>query len=281
MIKSYTKYLIDPPKIFIVIILICLSLNAQTRRNEGNKKLKNKNSISNISAQKGLTIIGGYNISTVKYNDDKINNQIDMSPRNGSYIGLEYRFPRLIVGAGFLQRGFKPKQAITMNINYIDYDAELSGYEVYNYSAAHILYPISINEQIEVSGGVQIGRSRGGISIAKLSLTEFNSSKSDTLDMKPKEFGLDGGLQFGVNYMLNHRLGLRASYYMGMTNVNNTLIDSLNFKNRTINLSAIIKLKGLLKRSDTKKPAQKINIKNKYQVQTVTSYKSARDSNGW
>jgi len=262
LLKRYTKYLFNSPKILIAIILFCLSLNAQTRRYEGKKKLKNKNSISKISTQKGLAIIGGNNMSTIKYNDDKINDQIDFSLRNGTYIGLEYRFPRLIVGAALLQRGFEPKRATTVNINYIDYDAEISGYEVYDYAAAHLYYPISINEQIEVFGGMQVGGSRGGTSVFKLSLTEFNSSKSDTFDMKPKDFGLDAGLQFGANYMLNHRLGLRASYYMGMTNVRDTLSNNLNFKNSTINLSAIIKLKGLLKKSDTKKSVSKINTRS-------------------
>jgi len=150
-----------------------------------------------------------------------------------------------------------------MNIGGIDYDIEISGNEVYDYVAAHIYYPISINEQIEVFGGLQVGGSRGGTSVAKLSLTEFNSSQSDTLDMKPKEFGLDGGLQFGVDYMLNHRLGLRASYYIGRTNVRDTLSNNFNFKNSTINLSAIIKLKGLLKKSDGKKTVSKINTKSR------------------
>jgi len=55
-------------------------------------------------------------MSTIKYNDNKIGDQIDISARNGSNIGLEYRFPRLIVGAGFLQRGSKLKEATTINI---------------------------------------------------------------------------------------------------------------------------------------------------------------------
>jgi len=150
-----------------------------------------------------------------------------------------------------------------MNIGGIDYDIEISGYEVYNYAAAHIYYPISISEQIEVFGGMQIGSSLGGTSVAKLSFTEFNSSQSDEIDMKPEGFGLDAGLQFGVDYMLNHRLGLRSSYYLGMTDVRDTLSNSLNFKNNTLNLSAIIKLKGLLKKSNTKKPALKINSKSR------------------
>ena len=263
MLTRYTKYLINSPKIFLFIILFSISLNAQTRRYEGKKKLKNKNSISNISAQKGLTIIGGNNMSTIKYNDNKIGNQIDISAQNGSNIGLEYRFPRLIVGVGFLQRGSKLKEATNINIGGVDYEIEISGYEVYNYAAAHIFYLISISEQIEVFGGVQVGSSLGGTSVAKLSFTEFNSSQSDEIDMKPEGFGLDAGLQFGVDYMLNHRFGLRSSYYLGMTDVRDTLSNNLNFKNSTISLSAIIKLKGLRKKLNIEKSAPKINSKSR------------------
>ena len=102
-----------------------------------------------------------------------------------------------------------------------------------------------MNEQINVFGGLQIGSSLGGTSFAKLSFTEFNSSQSDEIDMKPKEFGLDAGLLFGIDYMLNHRFGLRASYYQGFTDVRDTLKNNLNFKNNTLNFSAIMKLKGL------------------------------------
>ena len=107
-------------------------------------------------------------MSKIEYNDDDISKQIDIDSRSGFNIGLEYRFPRLIVGAGFLQRGSKLKEATTINIGGIDYEIEISGYEVYNYAAAHIFYPISINEQIEVFGGMQVGSSLGGTSVANL-----------------------------------------------------------------------------------------------------------------
>ncbi|MED5554070.1 MAG: DUF5777 family beta-barrel protein, partial [Candidatus Neomarinimicrobiota bacterium] len=50
---------------------------------------------------------------------------------------------------------------------------------------------------------------------------------------------------------------------LGRTDVRDTLSNSLNFKNNTLNLSAIIKLKGLLKKSNTKKTISKINTKSR------------------
>ena len=222
------------------IILICILLS------------------STIFPQGRLAIFGGSNFSTIQYNNADLNNQIDISPRNGSSFGVEYRSSRFMFGASFTQRGSKLKQNSTINIGGVDYEIEIGGHEVYDYASAHILYPISMNEQIDFFGGLQIGSSLGGTSYAKLSFTEFNSSQSDEIDMKPKEFGLDAGLLFGIDYMLNHRFGLRASYYQGFTDVRDTLKNNLNFKNNTLNLSAIVKLKGLRKKPNAEEQATKI-----------------------
>ena len=209
--------------------------------------------LSTIIAQGGLKIIGGYDMSTIKYNDNNINSQNDISTLNSTNIGLEYHFSRFNIGANLIQRGAKLKRDAIIATAAGDLQAELSGHEIYNYLSAHILYPITIKERIQVFGGILLGKSRGGESIAKLTLTEYNSSQSDTIKMEPSEFGLDAGLQFGLDYMLNHRFGLRTSYYIGMTNVRDTLSNDFNFKNRTINLSAFVNLKGLWKKKSTKK----------------------------
>ena len=129
----------------------------------------------------------GSNFSTIKYNNTDLNDQIDISPRNGSSFGVEYRSSHFIFGAGFTQRGSKLKQNSTINIGGVDYEIQIGGHEVYDYASTNILYPISMNKKIDVLGGLQIGSSLGGTSFTKLSLTEFNSSQSDEIDMKPKD----------------------------------------------------------------------------------------------
>ena len=214
--------------------------------------------LSTIIAQGGLKIIGGYDMSTIKYNDNKINSQNDISTLNSTNIGLEYHFSGFNIGANLIQRGTKLKRDAIIATAAGDLKAELSGHEIYNYVSAHILYPFTINERIQIFQGILLGKSRGGESIAELTLTEYNSSQSDTVIMDPSDFSLDAGLQFGIDYMLNHRFGLRTSYYIGMTNVRDTLSNDFNFKNRTVNLSAFVNLRGLWKKKNTKKPA--INI---------------------
>ena len=217
---------------------------------------------STIFSQSEILIFGGSNFSTIKYNNTDLSNQIDITPRNGSTFGIEYRFSKIIIGASFTQRGSKLKQNSTMNNGGVDYEIEIGGHEVYDYASTNILYPISMNKKIDVLGGLQIGSSLGGTSFTKLSLTEFNSSQSDEIDMKPEDFSLDAGLLFGIDYMLNHRFGLRASYYQGFTNVRDTLKNSLNFKNNTLNLSAIINLKGIRKKSNHQEQVTKVETRS-------------------
>ena len=263
MLKLYIKFLKSPLRLLYISLLISISLIAQNKRYEGRNKLKNKKPISNVISQKGLSIFSGYNLSKINYNDNKINDQNDIASLIGSNIGIEYRFPKFIIGTTLIQRGSKLKQRTTTNIGGIDYEIEISGQEIYDYVAGHIFYPILLNERLQFFGGVQIGKSLGGESIAKLSFIEYNSSQSDTINMKPKEFGLDTGLQFGLDYMLNNRFGLRSSYYLGISDVRDTLNDNLNFKNQTVSLSAFIKLRGFKKKTSIKKPDSKINSKSR------------------
>jgi hypothetical protein len=59
--------------------------------------------------------------------------------------------------------------------------------------------------------------------------------------------------------MLNNNFGFRASYFLGMTDVKKTLIDSLNYKNSTFNISAIYKVKRIKKKIENKEEIRQID----------------------
>ena len=119
-----------------------------------------------------------------------------------------------------------------------------------NYSRIKIIYDalLSINNKLKMFGGINIGYAIDGLSLANLNFTDFNSSRSDEISLESKDFNLDTGLGFGIDYMFNDKVGIRASYYSGGNNVRKTLNDSLNFKNNSIELSAILNLKKLRKK---------------------------------
>ena len=215
--------------------------------------------VSSLQAQNKLTIFGGVNSSQIKYNNNNINDRINISYRNGFNIGFEYPISRFIAGASYIQRGSKLEDNTLLNIGGVDYKININGYEVFNYLSAHIYYPISLTSKINSFMGLQFGSSLGGVSLTKLKFTDYNSSQSDELKLKSKDFDMDIGLHIGADYMLNNNFGFRASYFLGMTDVKKTLIDSLNYKNNTFNISAIYKVKRIKKQVDDKKEIRQID----------------------
>ena len=220
--------------------------------------------VSSLYAQRNLTIFGGVNSSQIKYNDNTINDRININSRSGFNIGFEYPISRFIAGASYLQRGSKLEDNTLLNIGGVDYKINIDGYEVFNYLSAHIYYPISHTSKINSFMGLQFGSSLGGISLTKLKFTDYNSSQSDELKLKPKDFDIDVGFHIGADYMLNNNFGFRASYFLGMTDVKKTLIDSLDYKNNTFNMSAIYKVKKRTKKkAEDNKEARQIDTDSK------------------
>ena len=76
-------------------------------------------------AQKNITIYSGYNFSTIKYNQDNINESVNFNFHRGLNIGIEYRFPKFIAGFGYFQRGSSLSRATKLNIGGIDYNCLL------------------------------------------------------------------------------------------------------------------------------------------------------------
>ena len=61
-------------------------------------------------------------------------------------------------------------------------------------------------------------------------------------DIDADGFGIDAGLLVGASFMLNEKFGIRASYYLGLTDVAKDGAADENYKNNTISLSALMKL---------------------------------------
>ena len=182
--------------------------------------------ISNIFAQSELSVIGGYNMSNISYNDADVADLVNIFDRGGFNFGVESNTGSLIVGASFVQRGAE-----------LEYEAfGFSGYEVYNYAALHVLYPIAMGSVLEGFGGLQAGFALGGET-----LIEGMGAAQEPEDIDADGFGIDAGLLVGANFMLNESAGIRASYYLGLSDVIKDLDEDLNYKNNTISLSLIFK----------------------------------------
>ena len=76
-------------------------------------------------AQKNITVFSGYNFSTIKYNQNNINEDVNFNSHRGLNIGIEYRFPKVIAGFGYFQRGSGLSRTTILNIGGIDYDIDI------------------------------------------------------------------------------------------------------------------------------------------------------------
>jgi len=181
----------------------------------------------NLSAQTDVTLVGGLNLSTVKYNDNNADNYVDISMRSGFILGVETVGGPFIVGAAFIQRGANVKSKV--------YDFE--GSDTYNYLSGYLLYPISIQKQLSVYGGCQLGKLIGGTA-------KFESDgATETNDLDAEDYALDFGILFGADVMFNSSVGIRGSYYIGLSNVIGVegYPSDANYKNRGIEICLLYK----------------------------------------
>tara|TARA_Y100001980_G_scaffold45616_1_gene26483 strand:- start:554 stop:1183 length:630 start_codon:yes stop_codon:yes gene_type:complete len=184
--------------------------------------------LSNIFAKSGFTLNGGYNISNIKYKDDNntpgnLNNEY----KDGFNIGLEKHLGNLIVGASFLQRGSRLKDSSPFSSYIIRSD-------LYNYGTTHLLFSRNLGYGFKGLGGFQAGLRLGGSSNPNVG-TEYSNESVD-----PTALNFDAGLLLGANYMINERIGLRASYYLGLTDVPSDYFYNINYKNNTFSFSVIV-----------------------------------------
>lgn len=184
---------------------------------------------TSLLAQIELTLVGGLNLSSVKCNDNTVDNYVDFSVKSGLLIGVETIGGPFIIGGVYIQRGVKSK--------YNDiYYGEITQTDTYNYLSGYLLYPVSIQKQLSIFGGCQLGKSIGG------TLEAEGEDFSGSTVMKAEDFNLDFGFLFGADVMLNMNIGLRGSYFVGLSDVMEGVPSNYNFKNRGIGICLLYKI---------------------------------------
>ena len=218
---------------------------------------------STISAQDNLAIIGGwFNLSQIKYNDESINDMVNIETLRRNNIGVETKFNNIIAGVGFVQRGYRYKiEGSSFNVEFNPPDinspfnvllfplfleftlgTSLYGYEVFNLLNFYTLYVIdSDKDEIDLFGGLQIGFPIGGK--IKASKLYFSSFDYDGENIEAKNMNICAGLLIGLNLSSsNTNFGFRASYYLGITDFKKSASSENNYKNRTLSLSVLLYL---------------------------------------
>jgi len=187
-----------------------------------------------LFAQGGLTIVGGLNMGSIKYNDSDMADEFDVSMKMGFSIGAETMAGPLKVGGGFVQRGANVEVVFINSITQYGEKFEVS--ETINYLSGYGLYPFSIQEGLSAFGGFQLGKCIGG-------KAEFSiDGESESEDLKGEDFALDYGLLLGVDYSINANMGVRASYYLGLADVVEDVDSDFNYKHSGIGVSLLYKM---------------------------------------
>ena len=182
--------------------------------------------ITGLSAQMGITVVAGLNLSTIKYNESDLEDLFDITSQIGLAIGAEKMLGPVNVGAAFVQRGTKT------SFDFFGETIEVT--QTFNYLALHGLYPYSVMDELSVFGGLQLGIGLGGTA-------EFETGSED---IDSGDMALDYGLLLGADYTFMPNIGVRLSYYLGLADVDASEIatSDTNFKNRSIGINLFYKL---------------------------------------
>ena len=106
--------------------------------------------ISTIFAQNGLTVVGGLNQSNNTFEEDDVDDDVDINYMNGYKLTVEKSFGIAKFGVGLNQRGVKlnaEESDMGMSLN-------MEVEQTLNYLTLHAVYPYAIQEKITVFGGV-------------------------------------------------------------------------------------------------------------------------------
>ena len=191
--------------------------------------------ISAIFAQNGLTVVGGLNQSNQTFEEDDVGDE-NINYLNGYNLTVEKSFGIAKFGVGLNQRGVKLNaEESDMGLS-LDMEAELT----LNYLTLHAVYPYAIQEKITVFGGVQLGNGIGGEANMKISLSFLGETEStdESEDIDAEDMDLEYGLFLGGDYMINEKIGVRASYFKGLSDI----AEDDETKNNTISVSLLFKL---------------------------------------
>ena len=191
--------------------------------------------ISAIFAQSGLTVVGGLNQSKQTIEEDA--DGLEINYMNGYNLYVERSFGVARFGVGLNQRGGKLNQAVSdMGVT-----VSVDGEQTLNYLTLHAIYPYEIQEKITVFGGIQLGNGIGGEVKIKQVISGsgfFDGTSVDTEDIDAEDMDLEYGLFLGGDYMINEKIGIRASYFKALSDI----VEDAKTKNNTLSVSLLYHL---------------------------------------
>ena len=171
--------------------------------------------ISGLFAQ--MTIQAGLNMGDLRFGADA-EAPDGSGMRMGAALAVHYPLGPVVANAGYTQRGITASDGdLTRALDYLTFGFSSS---IYN-----------INEQIFVFGGLSLNY--------LLSAKAKFSGDMDGMDDQDLEnvASLDYGLEFGLDYFFEEKMGLRFGYYLGLADINEETTEGYESYNTGIQVS--------------------------------------------
>ena len=206
-------------RIYIIIILVA-SMFSQNQT---------AHSSSSGFSQNQVTLSGGINWGTIKYNNSDVPDEVDIHYRSGLNIGVETTQGKIKLGVAYIQRG--AELIVDVDAGFIDPiysglgELTLSGYDELNYLSAYGFLPIVNQRSFTASAGFQIGKMISGKTQMTLTdpnnITGYGYGYSETKNQKLDEdyFNIDYGILIAIDLKIAPKINCRGSYYIGLGDV--------------------------------------------------------------
>ena len=222
---------------------------AEKSAEEAAKKLAEQKAAAALAAEQAqivLTVVGGLSSSSLvqDINPLNINSSREIDNISGYNLAVEKSFGTSRFGVGLNQRSVKMNTKENSSLTSFAMEVE----ENLNYLTLHAVNTLIITEKITVFGGAQLGKTLGGEVKMKRSLSVWGVTlDNESVDIDAEDMDLEYGLFLGGDYMINKKIGVRASYFKGLSELNfeesTSYEEKTTTKNNTMSVSLIFSLR--------------------------------------
>ena len=224
---------------------------AEKSAEEAAKKLAEQKAAAALAAEQAqivLTVVGGLSSSSLvqTINPLNINSSREIDNISGYNLAVEKSFGTSRFGVGLNQRSVKMNNVYEMGV-LIPTSIAIEVEENLNYLTLHAVL-CATKEKITVFGGAQLGKTLGGEVKMKGSTSVWGVTLgNESVDIDAEDMDLEYGLFLGGDYMINKKIGVRASYFKGLSELNfeesTSYEEKTTTKNNTMSVSLIFSLR--------------------------------------
>ena len=222
---------------------------AEKSAEEAAKKLAEQKAAAALAAEQAqivLTVVGGLSSSSLVRDINPLNLKIgsrEIDNMSGYNLAVEKSFGTSRFGVGLNQRSVKMNTKENSLLTSFAMEVE----ENLNYLTLHAVKTLIITEKITVFGGAQLGKTLGGEVKMKGSTSVWGVTLgNESVDIDAEDMDLEYGLFLGGDYMINKKIGVRASYFKGLSELNfeeSTYEELTTIKNNTMSVSLLFSLR--------------------------------------